>query len=121
MSDDIKVAVAELKKDMESAHSKIDYLEDKKLSKHEFNGFAQLVENMKSTFVDSIRTLHATSEQLTKNTNENTKAINSLQTTLQNVETFMPVFLKIIGWFGGSIVALLLFIAGIYTKQSGIW
>lgn len=120
MTEQLKIEIAEIKKDLGHVSEKVVYLEDKKLSKHEFNGFAQLVENMKSTFLESIATLYKTSDQLGKNTSENTAAINSLQTTFSNIEKFLPKFIKLIAWGCGAIISLLIFIASMYAKQLGL-
>lgn len=104
--------------EIKHAHEKIETLDAKKLSKHEFNGFQQVMDSVKQTFHDSIKTLGDTTSKLGETTVENTKAINSLQTTFATIGEMMPKFLRVIMWLGGIIVTLLLFIGG---KLWGLW
>lgn len=118
---EINERMAKVEQRLDDFNGKVKYLEDKKLSKHEFNGFQQLVEAMKSTLLSSIKGLHDTSNQLKKTTNENTKAINNLQNTFSSIEKYMPLFLRTIRWACGIIISLLGVIIGIYGKQLGLW
>jgi len=111
MKDDLKERIAKAEESVKAAHKRIDIVEEKKLSKHEFNGFKQVMEGLKDMFSHQF-------EKMEKSTNENTHAITSLQTTLQNAQSFLPILIRVIKFLGGAILALMLFIA---TKLMGIW
>jgi len=111
MNDDIHERIAKTEESLKTAHKRIDYVEEKKLSKHEFNGFAQVMEAVKSAFSESIG-------KLSKTTESNVVAINSLQTTFENIEKFLPMLIKVIVGLGGTIVLLLLFIG---ARILGLW
>ena len=114
MSDDLGERVAILEKSDEQAHKDIKELKEKKLSKHEFNGFQQVMDAVKSTFHSSIQKLDKTCEK-------NVVAINSLQTTFANIEKFLPLLIKVIAGFCGFILVLITVIIVKYIKDNGGW
>lgn len=111
MSNNINERMAKAEAKIDNAHKRVDELAEKKLSKHEFNGFAQLIEAFKSTFRGAL-------ESLTVTTARQEKAITSLEVTFNNVEKFLPILIKVITFLGGGILLLLLFIS---SKLLGLW
>jgi methyl-accepting chemotaxis protein len=112
--------LAKLEQRVTHAEGELKHLEDKKLSKHEFNGFQQLVESMKVVLTDAIKSLRDNSDKLGESTENNTMAIANLQKSFESGEQYLRTFLKLVAWFGGIITTLLLVIAGLYAKQLGI-
>lgn len=96
---------------LESGHADLKEEVGKKLSKHEFNGFKQVMDSLKEMFSSQF-------DKVEKSTNENTAAISSLQTTFENVKEFLPALISTIKFFGILIIALLSFIG---SKLMGWW
>ncbi len=96
---------------LEVGHAEVKEELSKKLSKHEFNGFKQVMDGLKEMFSGQF-------DKLEKSTNENTAAISSLQTTFENVKEFLPALISTIKFFGILIITLLTFIG---SKLMGWW
>lgn len=107
----IKERLSRAEEKVSIAHKRLDDLEQKKLSKHEFNGHVHVLDNIKTMVVTQFA-------QHEKSIHENTLAITSLQTTFENAKGFLPTLISTIKWFGGIIILLLIFIG---SNLMGLW
>lgn len=110
-ADNILERVAKAEEKLDSAHKRIGELDEKKLSKHEFNGFVQVMEGLKIMFSGQF-------DKIETSTNNNTSAIMSLQTTFENMKQFLPALISTIKFFGTISIILLTFIG---SKLMGWW
>ena len=107
----LKERVSAAEEKLQSAHKRLDDVEEKKLSKHEFNGFVQVMDNFKTIFLEQFKNHD-------KSISENTIAITQLKTTFEDASKFLPILTKIIFYAGIIIITLLSFIA---TKLFHLW
>jgi len=117
MSDEIITKAHELAK---SAHKRIDELDEKKLSKHEFNGHKHVVEHM-------VTGINAQAEKNELAQKENTVAINNLADTFHQFKDHLfelftreiiPAIVKTLLWVGAVLIAIVSFFA---SKILGWW
>lgn len=111
MSEDHGERIAKLERGHEALSKEIDTLDEKKLSKHEFNGFKQVIDGLKDMFTKEFA-------RVAQSTDMNTAAIVSIETTIKNSKDFLPALISTIKFFGTIIVMLVTFIG---SKLLGWW
>jgi len=91
---------------------------EKKLSKHEFNGFKQVMDSLKEMFNKQFAKVEAAASKQETSTKENTVALMAVQTTFNDVKLFLPILIKVIVAFGSVIIGISVFVG---SKVIGWW
>lgn len=118
MSDDLNERVAIVEQVAASAHKRIDDVEAKKLSKHEFNGHVNVMDNFKTMFSAQFEKHDRSIEENTEGQKILSTAMTKLETSFENASRFLPVLIRVIFYCSAVIIGLLGFIA---TKLFHVW